>query len=86
MNFSFTIDIDCEDLNFETLRSNDWSRYRPIVLLVEVLPASTISELLNHPIVQYLDTQGYQIFAKCFNTCIFVEESNLEVLVRGEME
>lgn len=66
--------IDCEGMDFEVLRSNDWDKFRPNVLLVEVITANTFAELMSHTINKYLENKGYNVFAKCFNTCIYVEK------------
>lgn len=65
------MDIDVEGLDFEVLKSNNWNKYRPEILLVEILPAQTIEEVLDSEIYKYLKHIGYHLFAKCFNTCIF---------------
>jgi FkbM family methyltransferase len=74
------MNIDVEGMDFEVLKSNDWVKYRPMVLLVEVIPANTIEDLLTNPISVFLKENGYSLFAKCFNTCIFVDEEKLEVI------
>lgn len=62
--------IDVEGLDLDVLKSNDWSRYRPEVVLVEVLNG-TFPELLTSDISRYLHSQGYEIFAKAVNTVIY---------------
>lgn len=71
------MNIDCEGMDFAVLKSNDWDKFRPNVLLVEVILLP-----MNHPINKYLESKGYQIFAKCFNTCIYVENNYREVVLR----
>lgn len=77
------MNIDCEGLDYEVLQTNDWEIYRPILLLVEIIPANTIEELFGNPIYKYLKEKGYFLFAKCYNTCIFVENSWLDRLKTG---
>lgn len=67
------MNIDCEGMDFEVLKSNDWDKFRPNVLLAEVIPGYTFAELMRHPINEYLESKGYRLFAKCFNTCVYVE-------------
>jgi len=64
------LSVDVEGLDYDVLISNDWSRFRPKVVLVEVLGA-TLEELVNHEITKLLRTKGYTIFAKCVNTVFF---------------
>lgn len=67
--------IDCEGMDFDVLQSNDWDKFRPNVLLVEVIPAKNFAQLMSHPINEYMESKGYEIFAKTFNTCIYLERS-----------
>lgn len=76
------MNIDCEGMDFAVLKSNDWDKFRPNVLLVEVIPTNSPLKVMNHPINKYLESKGYQIFAKCFNTCIYVENNYREVVLR----
>lgn len=62
--------VDVEGLDLEVLRSNNWERYRPGYVLVEVL-GSTLSKVEQHPISQFLAEQGYEIYAKCAQTVFF---------------
>jgi FkbM family methyltransferase len=63
--------IDAEGFDHEIVCSNDWNRYRPRVVLVELLNAG-IENLASHPTAQLLHQQGYRSFAKTFNTVFFV--------------
>ncbi len=67
------LSVDVEGLELEVLRSNNWGRYRPRVILVEIL-GETIDEILSGEIYRYLYGHGYRIFAKTVNTVIFLEE------------
>jgi FkbM family methyltransferase len=63
-----SVDVEGEDLN--VLQSNDWAKYRPTVLLVEMLgnPQEMVNDSPTH---QLLRSVGYQPFAKTFNTYFF---------------
>ena len=63
--------IDAEGFDHEIVCSNDWNRYRPRVVLVELLNTG-IENLASHPTAQLLHQQGYRSFAKTFNTVFFV--------------
>ncbi len=62
--------VDVEGLDLDVLRSNDWARYRPSLLLVEVLH-SELSDLDSQEIVQFLRGWNYRPIAKLYNTVIF---------------
>ncbi|QBN19863.1 FkbM family methyltransferase [Flavobacterium nackdongense] len=55
-------DIDVEGFDLEVLKSNDWVKYRPKVVLVET--DLTIQNDINSEIVQYLETVDYKLVAK----------------------
>lgn len=64
------LSVDAEGFDFDVLRSNDWTRYRPEVVLVEILDSS-LADLLRHEITQFMRQQGYTLYAKCVNTVFF---------------
>jgi FkbM family methyltransferase len=64
------LSIDVEGFDLEVLESNDWTKYRPEVLLVEVLD-NTFPELLASRTSLFLHAQGYEIYAKAVNTVIY---------------
>ena len=68
------LSVDVEGLDLKVLASNDWGKYRPKVVLVEVLDTS-LNKLEKDPVYSYMVTQGYSLFAKLVHTCIFkIEE------------
>lgn len=64
--------IDAEGFDHEIVCSNDWKRYRPRVVLVELLNTG-IENLASHPTAQLLHQQGYRSFAKTLNTFFFIQ-------------
>jgi FkbM family methyltransferase len=64
------LNIDVEGLDFEVLKSNNWSIFQPKVILVEILESS-LEDLIKNDISKYLKDYGYEIYAKSFNTVIF---------------
>lgn len=62
--------VDVEGLDLDVLRSNDWQRYRPVLLLVEVLQTE-LSDLDRHEIAQFLRGWNYRPIAKLYNTVVF---------------
>lgn len=79
------MNVDVEGMDFEVLKSNDWRKYRPKVLLVEIISANEIEELRNSTIYLYLKENRYSLFAKLFNSCLFVANEELEAVRRGEL-
>ena len=63
--------IDAEGFDHEIVASNDWAKYRPRVLLVELL-TTELGQLDVHPTAKFLCENGYRIIAKTFNTFFFV--------------
>lgn len=62
--------IDAEGFDFEVLKSNDWSKYRPKFVLVEAL-GSNINEIEQSEIGIYMKDMNYMLYAKCVNTIFF---------------
>ncbi|MCU1278822.1 MAG: methyltransferase FkbM domain protein [bacterium] len=71
------LSVDVEGLDLEVLESNDWSRFRPKVVLVEVL-SSSLDTLPSHPIHRLMHNHGYQVFAKALNTVFFLSNEYLQ--------
>ena len=64
------LSVDVEGLDLQVLASNDWNKYRPKVVLAEVLGAS-LNTIKQDPVYKYLTNQGYILFSKLIHTCIF---------------
>ena len=58
------LNVDVELRDLEVLRSNNWSKYRPQVVLVEC-------DRGESPVHQYLRVFGYQETARTLRTSIF---------------
>ena len=67
------LSIDVEGLDLEVLRSNDWRRFRPRVVIAEVLGHS-LAAGTSSPTQDYLASEGYGLFAKLYNSAIFVRD------------
>jgi Methyltransferase FkbM domain len=63
--------VDAEGFDHEIIISNDWAKYRPRVLLVELL-STELNQLDTHPTAKFLHDKGYRVIAKTFNTFFFV--------------
>ena len=64
------LSVDVEGLDLQVLESNDWKKYSPKVILVEIL-ANNLTAIENDPVYNYMVNQGYILFAKLVYTCIF---------------
>jgi len=67
LDFIF-LNIDVEGLELDVLKSNDWSLFRPKVIIVEALDDESLS-VLN----EYLNTQNYQKVASTKNSFFFCD-------------
>jgi FkbM family methyltransferase len=64
------LSVDVEGLDLEVLKSNNWSKYRPKYVLAEILNSS-LHELENDSITQFMKECGYVLYAKQVNTVFF---------------
>ena len=62
--------IDVEGFDYKVLISNDWQKYRPKIILIEILE-KTFKEITESGVTKFMQKQNYQIFAKTFNTIFF---------------
>ena len=63
------LSIDCEGMDFDVLRSNDWSLYRPDYILVEIYTEDKNWLIPSCPITQYLNERGYEFVGQgCMTT------------------
>lgn len=60
--------IDVESFDLNVLKSNNWNKYKPEVILVEDLEFDFNN---SSSITSYLGSNGYQMFARTFNTSLF---------------
>ncbi len=67
------LSIDVEGLDFEVLKSNSFEKYRPKVILIEILESS-LSNLENNEISKFLKRVNYSIYAKTVNTVFFIND------------
>jgi len=66
--------IDVEGLDLEVLESNNWEKFKPEYILIEVLKLN-FNEISNDKITLFLEEKGYQVFAKCVNTVFFKKKT-----------
>lgn len=73
------LSVDVEGLDLSVLRSNDWNRFRPHLLLVEA-HERTVQAIQSDPLNVFAVAAGYQLIAKTLNTLIFEDG---QVSMRG---
>jgi len=64
------LSIDVEGLDFMVLKSNDFTKYKPKVILIEIL-SSSLLDIEKHEITLFLREKNYSIYAKAVNTVLF---------------
>jgi FkbM family methyltransferase len=67
------LSVDAEGHDISVLRSNDWERFRPKVVLAESLQ-TTMQDLQTDPCACFLRSVGYTIYAKTVNTVFYVDD------------
>ena len=65
------LSVDVEGLDLDVLRSNDWAKYRPAVVLCEDIRAEDIDAVAHSPVAQFLRQVGYKPIAKTRLTIVF---------------
>ena len=70
------LSIDVEGLDFMVLKSNNFGKYKPKVILIEIFK-STLSDIEGNEISDFLKEKNYSIYAKSINTVIFIENNYL---------
>ena len=67
------MNVDVEGLDYAVLSSNDWSKYKPRVIVCEIENAN-IDKIIKSDIHHLLTSLGYQFFAKTVLSCIFLHK------------
>lgn len=65
-----TIDVEGSDL--DVIKSNDWDKYRPRVVVIEIL-RSSITGLDSQPEIEFLAALGYDVHAKLHNSVVLLD-------------
>ena len=73
------LDIDVEGLDLDVLKSNNWVKYKPRIIMIEDLKRSTVEEVLENEITQFLKSNDYDFLLKTINTLFYIhKDSELE--------
>jgi FkbM family methyltransferase len=68
--------IDTEGLDIQILASNDFDKYRPRVILIEV-SGITLQDIQEHPVVRYLKEREYSLFSWINPNMMFVRNDSM---------
>lgn len=68
------LSVDVEGLDLEVLRSNDWERHRPALVMVEDLEARDLIAAASSELARFLSQQGYRPLAKTAINLLFGSE------------
>ncbi len=76
------LSVDVEGLDYEVLQSNDWTRYRPNVVLIEDLAIITLADLHASPLTQLMKSYGYTPCSQCIHTLFYLEDGLVDRVMR----
>ena len=62
--------IDTEGYDLKVLKSNNWNKYLPDYIIVEIL-SSTLDEIMKNSITKFLNKRHYRIYSKLHKSVIF---------------
>jgi len=63
--------IDCEGLDLSILQSNDWDRYRPDYILIEIHTGGKNWEIPTCQVTRYMEGQGYKFVGQGSMTTLY---------------
>ena len=67
------LNIDTEGLDFEVLKSNNFEKHRPKVILIEILNSSLYT-IHKSNVSIFLKSIDYHVYAKSINTVVFIDK------------
>jgi FkbM family methyltransferase len=65
------LNVDVEGHDLDVLSSNDWQRFRPKVIVAELI-GTDFAEMEASPLYRFLADRGYRLQSKLVNSAIFV--------------
>jgi len=65
--------IDCEGLDIQVIQSNDFSIYRPKMMLTEILGTSDMVSVADSQIARVLTAEGYRLFSRLHFSVLFID-------------
>ena len=70
------ISIDVEGREMDVIAGNDWTRYRPRIVVVE-LAGTTLETVNHHPVSQILMKEGYTPVSLLYHSAFFIGDEEL---------
>jgi FkbM family methyltransferase len=67
--------VDVEGYDLEVLRSNDWSQFRPRLIVVESLQSNSVLDVIQSEVYEFLLGKNYALVGKSFYSCIFQDQA-----------
>jgi FkbM family methyltransferase len=64
------LSIDVEGFDFNVLNSNDWEKYRPLIVLIECLDFE-VNTFIKSELYKFMCEKGYGFYCKTVNTVFF---------------
>lgn len=77
--------IDTEGFDLKVLKSNDWNKYCPKVIVIEINKAGTGTESMKNEIVGFLEKQNYTYYCNTPVNAFFIENTFLKKRFPGTM-
>ena len=71
------LNVDVEGLDFQVLSSNDWSKFRPRIVLAEDLSIRSLDEVDCSEVSVFMRSQDYHLLCKTIHTLIFRDGSGV---------
>jgi len=68
------LNIDVEGLDLQVLKSNDWKKYRPQIVLVEELRNSLETVIEKSLVYSYMKSVGYSLVSRSYNTSFYQKD------------
>ena len=65
------LSVDCEGLDLSILESNDWSKYRPEYILIEIHAEGRNWEIPDCPVSRFLRERGYELVGQGCVTSLY---------------
>ncbi len=75
--------IDVEGLDFNVLKSNDWKKFRPVLVLVEDSEAMMNNQVRDTVISRFMRDNGYVFCCKTVLTTFFVDKDHIDFTPAG---
>lgn len=70
------MNIDVEGFDYEVLKSNNWNRFRPKVLIIEDLDVHNWEDIRKTKIYRFLTSNNYILHSRLFRSCIYMDLIN----------